>query len=186
MKKFAGKIDLILGPMFAGKTTQLIKRIKDYEKEKKTCLVLNHTLDSRYSSESFLISHNNDKIPAIKINKIEEIISNKLYEQFDVVGIDEGQFFSDISIGAEILANEGKIVIVSGLDGNYLRKPFADLINLIPMAECVIKLQAVCVKCNANASFTKRLKNERDEVLVGDQQIYIPLCRKCYFGYKVQ
>ncbi len=184
MKKFAGRIDLILGPMFAGKTTQLIRMIKTYESKQKTCLILNHTLDSRFTTDACLISHNQNKIQAKKITKIEEIIQNKIYEAYDVVAIDEAQFFPDIAEGTDFLANEGKIVLVSGLDGNFLRKPFIDLMNLIPLAETVTKLHAYCANCSSKASFTKRVNSEKSEILIGDHQVYVPLCRKCYFKYE--
>lgn len=182
MKQFLGRIDLIIGPMFAGKTTHLIHLIREYESKRAKCLVLNHSLDSRYSLESFLVSHNNEKIKAKKINKIEEIINDKSYLMYDVIAIDEAQFFPDITSGCDFLANNGKIVLASGLDGTFLRKPFNDLINLIPLAENVTKLHSICVKCSAPASFTKRVSSEEKEILVGSHQIYQPLCRKCYLN----
>jgi len=171
--------------MFAGKTSHLIRLIKTYQNKNKSCLALNHTLDSRYSNDPYILSHDNEKIQAKKISSLEEIILNKEYEGYDVVAIDEAQFFKDIVSGAEFFANEGKIVLVSGLDGTYLRKPFGDFMNLIPLAETVTKLHAKCVKCNMAASFTKRINSvENKDILVGYQQLYMPLCRKCYFIYK--
>lgn len=182
MKKFTGKIEVIIGPMFAGKTTLLIKTMKEYQENKRECLVLNHCLDARYSPKDFLISHNNEKIKAKKIYSINDIIQDKSYLNCDVVGIDEGQFFNDIVEGCEFLANEGKIVYVSGLEGNYLRKPFNKFINLIPMAENVIRLHSVCVKCGVPASFTKRIIESKEEIFVGEENAYQPLCRRCYFS----
>ena len=83
------------------------------------------------------------------------------------------------------MANEGKHVLVSGLDGTFLRKPFGDLLNLIPLAESVTKLHAKCVKCQDLASFTMRMNSEeKKDILIGDEQVYAPLCRKCYFTHE--
>lgn len=187
MKRFSGRIDIILGPMFSGKTSHLIRLIKSYQSNNKSCLVLNHVFDSRYTPEPYLLSHNNEQIPAKKISLLEEIIQRKEYQQHDVIAIDEAQFFKDIVKGAEFLANEGKHVLVSGLDGTFLRKPFGDLINLIPLAESVTKLHAKCVKCQDMASFTMRINSEeKKDILVGDEQVYAPLCRKCYFMHEMR
>lgn len=173
---------MIIGPMFAGKTTHLIQLIKAFQLKKKSCLVLNHTSDSRFSRSSFIISHNEEVIPSKKISHLKEIISTQEYLNYDVVAIDEAQFFEDIVSGSDFLANEGKIVLVSGLDGTYRRKSFGNFMELIPLAENVTKLHAKCGKCGLEASFTKRINTEeRKDILVGDERIYIPLCRKCFF-----
>jgi len=98
----------------------------------------------------------------------------------DVIGIDEGQFFPDVVSFCEQMANMGKVVIVAALDGTFQRKPFGSILELIPMAEDVTKLTAVCVMCQGSAAFTKRLGEEQEIELIGGEDKYIAVCRSCY------
>ena len=102
-------------------------------------------------------------------------------ENYDVVGIDEGQFFEDIIEFCEEAANSGKIVVVAALDGTFERKPFGNIINLIPLAEMVTKLSAVCVYCTREAAFTKRVVENKEVQLIGGAEMYKPVCRVCFF-----
>ena len=104
-----------------------------------------------------------------------------LCEGYDVIGVDEGQFFSEIVEFCEALANKDKIVLVSALDGTFERKPFGNILNLIPLAEKVTKLCAVCVYCTSEAAFTKRIVESKEIELIGGAEMYKPVCRACFF-----
>lgn len=104
--------------------------------------------------------------------------------EYDVIGIDEGQFFPDLGSWAEEQANSGRIVVVAALDGNYLRKPFGSILDLVPLAEDVTKLTAVCMGCHQPASFSQRIEISADEseVDIGGAEKYRAVCRQCYLG----
>ena len=174
--KGKGQIQVILGPMFSGKSTELMRRIRRYQVAKQECLVIKYAKDTRYSVEN-LSTHDQQSIPAIKATKLKNISS--VY-QFSVIGVDEGQFFDDIVEFCEALANQGKIVIVAALDGTFERKPFGSILNLIPFAENVVKLSAVCNSCFREAAFTKRISEEKEVEVIGGSDKYLAVCRRCY------
>lgn len=97
-----------------------------------------------------------------------------------MIGIDEGQFFPDLIDFCESFANSGKIVVVAALDGTYQRKAFGEIMNLVPLAENVIKLNAICMRCFKNASFTKRISDEKAVEIIGGTDKYMSVCRQCY------
>ena len=169
-----GQIQVILGPMYAGKTTELIRRIKRYQYSKYKCIIIKSTLIS------------SDKVTTHDLISYQAISTHKLYDikneiiDFDVIGINEGQFFPDLSKFCEEMANMDKIIIVAALDGNFRRQPFGKILDIIPLAESVIKLSAICMKCQSDASFSKRITEESEENLVGGADIYTVLCRECY------
>ena len=99
---------------------------------------------------------------------------------YEVVGIDEGQFFSDLIPFSESLANVGKIVIIAALDGTYQRTAFGDILKLVPLSESIIKLNAICMVCYNTAGFTKRITNEKAVELIGGTDKYMAVCRECY------
>jgi thymidine kinase len=174
---FSGEIQLIIGPMFSGKSTELLRRIKRYEIAKKSCILVKHTIDNRYDQD-FVTTHDLQKTRAISTESLEKIFD--VLQNYQVIGIDEGQFFPDILV-SEKLANQGKIVIIAALDSTFQRKPFNKICELIPLCEKVIKLNAVCTKCFKNASFTKRTTDEKEVEVVGGIEKYKPVCRKCFF-----
>lgn len=102
-------------------------------------------------------------------------------DEYEVIAIDEGQFFPDISESVELFCNKGKIVIVAALDGTFERKPFGRILELIPIAEQIQKLSAVCFSCGMDASYTKRLSDCKEIELIGGEDIYKPVCRSCFF-----
>lgn len=177
----SGKISLILGPMFSGKTSSMITEIKRYKIAKKNCLIITHKSDNRYDSlkksNTSIISH--DKIEytdtnIINVNKLEGIdISN-----YDVIGIDEIGFFDDIELIIN-WANQGKIIIAAGLDGDYKQESFGNIHKLIPHSEELIKKKAICMECYGEASFTHRLSNEKETIIIGSNDKYVSLCRVC-------
>ena len=174
--KGKGQIQVILGPMFSGKSTELMRRIRRYQIANQECLVIKYAKDTRYSIEN-LSTHDQQSIPAIKATSLKNI--NNVH-QFSVIGVDEGQFFDDIVEFCEYMANLGKIVVVAALDGTFERKPFGAILNLIPLAENVIKLSAVCNTCFREAAFTKRTSEETEVEVIGGSDKYLAVCRRCY------
>lgn len=177
--EFRGRVEVIFGSMWSGKTTELLRRIRRYGAANKSCLVLKHSEDARYSKED-TVTHDNQRFPAVHAQTIKEGIEQ--HPDAEVIGIDEGQFFSDLVEMCDRLANEGKIVIVAALDGNFKRKPFENTIGLIARADEIVKLHAVCMKCYEPGVFTKRISEEEEEVVIGGKDKYMTLCRYCYFN----
>jgi thymidine kinase len=172
-----GEIQLILGPMFSGKSTELLRRIRRYTVAKRKCLVVKYKQDTRYSQES-LATHDRQQWVAVPTDKLDEL--HDLANAYDVIGIDEGQFFPDIVPFCEEMANRGKTIVVAALDGTFQRKPFGSVLELIPLAESVVKLTAICQECQAPAAFSKRLGAETQVELIGGADKYVAVCRRCY------
>lgn len=151
-RTYRGHIEVIFGPMFSGKTTELLRRIKRYTVANQRCLVVKYSKDTRYSTEC-MSTHDKEMIsatPCLNLNEVEEKAKD-----FDVIGIDEGQFFPTLVGFSEKMANMGKIVIVAALDGTFQKKPFGSVLELVPLSESVTKLSAVCMICFRDASFTR-------------------------------
>lgn len=172
-------IESIFGPMFAGKTSELMRKIKRHRLAQKKCLVINYFADNRYSTEPKITSHDQLSIDAIKVKQLCEVPKNQL-EDVQVIGIDEGQFFTDLIEQSEKWANEGKIVIVAALDCTYQKKPFNKVTDLLALSEKVTKLTAVCMDCGKDAAFTKRISSEGEIELIGGLDKYKPVCRACF------
>jgi len=198
-RTFEGSISVICGPMYAGKTTQLMKKARKHRYANKKVLVVKPSIDDRFG-KSEAVSHDNIRMDAVSLNLLSDCFS--MIDDFDVICIEEGQFFHDLTISSDLLANMGKHVIISMLNGTFERTkfPLSDSNNIFCIADDIIMLKAVCVECGNNAVYSK-LKNEtkhRDNGLIfgsiaieknpeNDNQIlqeeftYIPLCRKCFF-----
>lgn len=179
-----GKIVLYIGPMFASKSSALIAEVRRNMVARKRCAIIKYRGDTRYTESPTIVSHDGVtvtaplSITAETLNECTERIANA---KIQVVGIDEGQFFPDLADYADAWANAGIEVVIAALDGDYKRKPFKSIVDVIPLAEEVIKLKAVCVGCyNDNASFTHRLVDADGQVLVGGTKEYAPMCRRCY------
>ncbi len=183
-------ITLILGPMGSSKTTTLILAIKRFDQQKKSTVIIKHSGDTRYSVNN-VVSHNKMSHKAINCIKLYEV--NDKIKDYDVIGIDEGQFYEDIYEFVLEWVNKGKIFVIAGLDGKDNQEVFnRGLLDLIPHAEEVTKLKAVCNKCQKNASFTKR-KPELDMVnddelfssdKMGGFEQYAVYCRVCLSSIK--
>eukprot|EP01104_Vermistella_antarctica_P014877 TRINITY_DN4761_c0_g1_i1.p1 TRINITY_DN4761_c0_g1~~TRINITY_DN4761_c0_g1_i1.p1 ORF type:complete len:232 (+),score=47.13 TRINITY_DN4761_c0_g1_i1:35-697(+) len=173
----AGHIQAILGPMFSGKTTELLRRIRRYNVAKMKCLVLKYDKDSRYS-DTMAATHDKQLCVARPCGNLFEAKDEAI--DYDVIGIDEGQFFPDLIAFSEEMANSGKIVIIAALDATFQRKPFGSVVELVPLAEDITKLSAVCMMCFGNASFTKRLGSETEVELIGGADKYVAVCRTCF------
>uniref|UniRef100_K3WL02 Thymidine kinase n=1 Tax=Globisporangium ultimum (strain ATCC 200006 / CBS 805.95 / DAOM BR144) TaxID=431595 RepID=K3WL02_GLOUD len=154
MRTVPGHLQLIIGPMFSGKSTELIRRMRRFHHAKLQCLVIKYKNDTRYSDEK-LSTHDKLLFEAKPVERLAEARAH--VANADVIGIDEGQFFPDLVEFCLEAADAGKVVIVAALDGTFERKPFGSVCELIPAAEQVIKLNAVCTKCGHDAAFTRRI-----------------------------
>ena len=166
-----------MGPMFSGKSTELMRRLRRNIIAKKKCIAVKYKGDTRYSLDD-MATHNKLLMPAIACSTLQESIDTLL--KYDVVGIDEGQFFPDICEKAEELANNGKEVIVACLDGTFQRKPFGKILELLPLAEEIVKLSAICFRCGNEAPFTMRLGKQEEVLVIGGSELYKPVCRVCF------
>lgn len=175
-----GYLELIIGPMYAGKSTELIRIINRYKCLKKNIIVINHTYNNRYGSNG-LTTHNLERFDkCIILENLADLDLNILNES-DVIIIEELQFFSDAyNVIVNWCDNHNKIVIAAGLDGDFLRNPFGDVLKLIPHAEKITKLSALCKKCcdGTLAHFSKRIVNNNEKTLVGSNDVYEAVCRK--------
>eukprot|EP00090_Calanus_glacialis_P027382 TRINITY_DN4312_c0_g1_i2.p1 TRINITY_DN4312_c0_g1~~TRINITY_DN4312_c0_g1_i2.p1 ORF type:complete len:265 (-),score=66.91 TRINITY_DN4312_c0_g1_i2:618-1376(-) len=176
-----GKIQLIFGPMFSGKSTELIRRLKRYQVAQYEVLIVKYAKDVRYD-EGGIATHCGQTLPAVSATMLGELTGKT--EAYDVIGIDEGQFFGDVVDWCETMANKGKIVLVAALDGTFQRKPFCDILSLVPLAEEVTKLSAVCMNCFQDASFSKRISSGDGETVevIGGADKYMAVCRSCYYS----
>lgn len=181
---FRGRIELVIGPMFAGKTTELMRRVKREIHARRSCFVIKYAKDTRYDACN-VASHDQLTLRAqAAVSQLDEV--KEQWRKFDVLAIDEGQFFSDLVDFCNTAADAGKIVMVSALDGDYRRKPFGQICELVPYCESVEKLTAVCMMCHDRpACFTRRTVNVEQQELIGGADMYIATCRECYMKQQV-
>ena len=177
-KNSKGRLEVICGSMFSGKTEELIKRIKKVELDKQKFIVFKPKTDSR-SPKDKIISHGKIEIGAKMVENTKEIYSCS--KNYDVIGIDEAQFFDqDLVVVCNKLANDGCRVIVSGLDMDYKGSPFGPMPNLMACAEEVTKVHAVCVETGELANYSYRKNAANDLILVGEKKEYEPLSRSAF------
>ena len=174
------RIEVILGCMYSGKSTELIRRINRYESIGKNILLINHTKDIR--TDNNVSTHSNQKKNAKKTEFLSDLIHSLEFIKADVIGIDEAQFFTDLYDFITKIEKFNKIVIVAGLDGDYQRKPIGQILDIIPLSDSVIKLTALDMetKDGSLAIFTKRLVNSNQQILVGSTDEYMAVSRKNY------
>jgi len=172
-----GQIQVIFGPMFSGKTTELLRRIKRYQVATYNCLVIKYENDKRYVDNG-VSTHDRQTYKAISCSKLMDIFHHAL--KYEVIGVDEGQFFPDVVKFCEEMAKHQKIVVVAALDGDFQRKPFGNILELVPFAESVVKLNAVCMNCYGEGSFTKRLCSDTAVEVIGGADKYMAACRDCH------
>ena len=174
----AGWIEVICGSMFSGKTEELIRRLKRAQFAKQRVEIFKPAIDQRYS-EAEVVSHDENAICSTPVNAAEQILL--LAGDADVIAIDEAQFFGmELLAVCQHLANDGKRVLVAGLDQDYLGQPFEPIPQLMAVAEHVTKLHAICVVCGAPANHSQRLAANDQRVLVGAKDVYEPRCRRCF------
>ena len=173
-----GRIEVICGSMFSGKTEELIRRLKRAKFAKQKVEIFKPAIDTRYSEED-VVSHDKNAIHSTPINSSGNILL--LASDIDVVGIDEAQFLDEGLIDiCNQLANNGVRVIVAGLDMDFKGVPFGPIPALCAIADQVTKVHAICVKCGALAYVSHRLVDNNHRVMLGEQLEYEPLCRECY------
>ena len=174
-----GWVEVITGGMFCGKSEELIRRIKRAIIAKLNVVVFKPAKDDRYHAED-VVSHSQFRITAIPVESASDIIKN-IEIGTHVVGIDEAQFFGeDLFPICEDLANKGLRVIVAGLDQDFRGVPFSPMPNLMAVAEIVTKLQAICMRCGAPATKSQRLINSKEQIVVGESDLYEARCRFCF------
>ncbi len=171
-----GWIEVISGPMFSGKSEELIKRIRRAQIARRRVQIFKHGIDVRYDATS-IVSHSQQSLPGVAVSCPEDILK-KVDDRTELVAIDEGQFFSDSIVDvANTLANRGKRVIVAGLDMDYMAQPFGPMPRIICTAEYVTKQLAICMVCGDPANFTQRLALATDQIVVGAAETYEARCR---------
>ena len=176
--KKAGSIEVICGSMFSGKTEELIRRMKRAQFAKQKVEIYKPCIDVRYSEDK-VVSHDSHSIPSTPIDSPARML--ELSNDVEVVGIDEAQFFDETLVEVvQTLANRGIRVIVAGLDTDFLGKPFGPMPALMAVAEDIQKVHAICVKCGSPANHSHRLSKNSELVVLGETDIYEPLCRHCY------
>ena len=177
-----GHIEVICGSMFSGKTEELIRRLNRALIAKQKVEIFKPAIDRRYHLEN-VTSHNENSIRSTPVQFADDIIL--LSGNCDVVGIDEVQFFDHQIIHVvNALARSGKRVIVAGLDMDFEGKPFHPMPELMAVAEYVTKVHAICMKCGQLASFSFRLSDSKEKVVVGEKETYEARCRKCFYEDK--
>jgi thymidine kinase len=171
-----GRLELIIGSMFSGKSTELIRRINREKSIDKKIIIINYIDDNRYSSNS-VSTHDQVKVNCIKVSKLMDI-PNELIKNHSSIFIDEGQFFMDLYSFIVTHVND-KHIVISGLDGDSNQKPFGQILNLVPLCDSIDKLCAYCKKCNNGtlAPFTKKLGTSKNQMDIGGSDKYIPVCR---------
>jgi len=164
--------------MFSGKTEELIRRLKRAKIANQQVGIYKPQLDNRYHNNN-IVSHNETTITATAVNNAAEILKSS--NQYSVIGIDEAQFFDNqlLEVVGQ-LANAGKRVIVAGLDMDYAGHPFGPMPQLLSVANFVTKLHAVCMQCGGVASYSYRISNKTDQVVIGEKDHYEARCRSCF------
>lgn len=174
-----GHIEVICGSMFSGKTEELIRRVNRALIAKQKVEIFKPAIDDRYHLEN-VTSHNENSIRSTPVQRASDIL--QLAGDCEVVGIDEVQFFDEHIVEvANLLARAGKRVIVAGLDMDFEGKPFFPMPQLMAIAEYVTKVHAICMKCGELASFSFRLSDSQEKVMVGEKESYEARCRKCFY-----
>jgi len=169
------RIDIIIGCMFSGKTTELIRRVSRYQSINKKCIIINSNTDTR--NKEGVMTHSGNKVNAIKTQNLMDI-TNKLYD-IEIIGVDESQFFNDLYKFALWCECNGKVLIIAGLDGDINRKPFGQILSCIPLCDTVIKMTALD-KDGSQAIFTRKKISNSNLVEIGESDIYEAVSRRNY------
>lgn len=176
--KKVGSVEVIAGSMFSGKTEELIRRLKRAKIARQKVEIFKPAIDVRYSVTE-VVSHDENSISSTPVSNSSNILL--LSGNVDVIGIDEAQFFDKGLVEVVIkLANMGIRVIVAGLDMDFKGEPFGPIPELMAVADYVDKVHAICVKCGNIAQFSHRLSDKEQVVLLGEKDVYEPLCRGCF------
>ena len=181
-----GYLEIICGPMFSGKTEELIRKIRRFRYAKVKTVVFKPNIDTRHQKD-LVISHSLQQVESISVDNIAAIRQYlaHIYSDAQVIAFDEVQFFShEIVSFIEELVQKGKKVLAAGLTQDYLSRPFGPMPELLCQADFITKLLSICMRCGNLASKThRRENNSSDQVLIGDCNQYEALCRSCYNSY---
>ena len=174
-----GWIEVIVGSMFSGKSEELIRRLRRAQIARQKVQIFKPVIDRRYSDDH-IVSHSEMRIESCAVQSSKELLDH-VAAGTEVIGIDEGQFFDqELPAVCCTLADQGKRVLVAGLDQDYLGKPFDPMPQLLAIAEYITKTLAICMVCGAPANHTQRLVASSERVLVGAQGTYEARCRRCF------
>ncbi|HPE77982.1 MAG TPA: thymidine kinase [Draconibacterium sp.] len=177
-KTKAGSIEVIAGSMFSGKTEELIRRLKRAKIARQKVEIFKPSIDVRFS-QSEVVSHDENSIHSTPVENSANILL--LTGNVDVIGIDEAQFFDKGLVEVVVkLADMGIRIIIAGLDMDFKGKPFGPIPDLMAVADHITKVHAICVKCGNIAQFSHRLSEKEQVVLLGEKDVYEPLCRGCF------
>jgi len=179
-----GKIELILGPMFSGKSTRLIEQMRKYVYKAKKTIMVKYYADQRYSEKSEVVTHDLIKYDSINCKLLRN--SFETLKQYDVIGIDEGQFFADLVEVCEELALMGKIILIAALNGDFRMEPFPVIQRIIAKSDKIKLLKAYCFNCHKDAKFSLRIVQSNETVLIGAGEAYKPACRECHVFFSKQ
>lgn len=181
----SGRLEIILGPMFSGKSTEIIEIYNRYETIGKNILTLSYHKDTRYGN-GVISSHNMVQKKCEMLENLMDIYDTQKYNDSEIIFIEEAQFFGDLRKFVEKATDlDKKHVVVAGLSGDYKREKFGQILDIIPLAESIEKLDAFCIICKDGtlASFTKRIVNDtKEQEKIGGKETYIPVCRTHYLN----
>jgi thymidine kinase len=174
-----GWIEVVCGPMFSGKSEELIRRLRRAKIARKRVEVFKPVLDNRYSEDE-IVSHGDQRMKSTVVSSAKEILE-QVDRRAQVIGVDESNFFGpDLVDVATHLADMGKQVIIAGLDTDYLGRPFSPMPELLCLAESITKTLAICMRCGNPAKHTQRLVESSDLIVVGASGMYEARCRRCF------
>lgn len=180
-------LDLVLGPMWAGKSSYILGKIRRYRAIGWDVLVVVNPLDNRYGTH-VVSSHDHDQTPALAINDLASLFSDERYQRAQLIIVEEAQFFKNLyNFVQRAVDQDGKHVVCVGLDGDAERKPFGEILSLIPICDNVEKIKSLCAECKdgTSALFSYRNAHIQEQVAVGAENLYMPLCRKHYLTKKI-
>jgi thymidine kinase len=189
--KSTAYLELIIGPMYSGKTSKLLELYKQYKFCDISVCVINHSLDNRYH-EDMLSSHDKIMIPCLNVENLKDLWFNSdennhnLIRNSDVILINEGQFFDNLYEVVKDMLENNKSVYICGLDGDFERKKFGEILDLIPLCDKVTKLTSLCSVCKNGVPgiFSMRITDEKEQTVIGCEN-YLPVCRICYETTKI-
>jgi len=173
-------LEIILGSMFSGKTSRLVELYKQCIFCNIPVAVINHSMDNRYDNDD-LSTHDKIKIPCIRLSLLADFYKTADNDKYNVILINEGQFFPDLYEFVSLMLSNGKKIYVCGLDGDFERKKFGQILDIIPLCDKVYKLSSLCSICKngTDGIFSQRISLETEQTVVGSDN-YIPVCRACY------
>jgi thymidine kinase len=184
MHSSSGYLELIIGPMYSGKSSRLVEIFKKCQFCNIPVVVINHDIDNRYDDE-LMSTHDKVMVPCMKTTQLRKVWPLAL--GCEVILINEGQFFDDLYEVVKEMVQMGKQVYVCGLDGDFERKRFGQILDLIPLCDTVTKLTSICSLCRdgTKAIFSMRLTSEKEQTVVGSDN-YKPVCRSCYEAHYIR